>query len=198
MWGEERLTEVVRSYGRRPVSELVRAVKTTVDDFGAEARRGTDDLTLVALGIGRPGRTSTDGPLLERRMIVPRESRRLVDFRALIDDVAASSGAEVTAEDIMELKRAGQEAVTNAIRHSRPLDPASPLDVRLSVWPGRIVLEVRFDGVAFQPTSISLPDVSSFPEGGFGLFIIQESVDEVERGLAADGRNYIRLTKNLT
>ena len=85
--------------------------------------------------------------------------------------------------------------MTNAVRHSEPEDPASPVDVVLQALADRMVLEIRYDGKDFAPGKVGLPDVTEYPEGGFGLYIIEQSVDEVEYGVAVDGRNFVRLTK---
>jgi sigma-B regulation protein RsbU (phosphoserine phosphatase) len=197
MLGEERLIAAVRRNAHQTPAEIVRAVKRLVEDFAGEDDPRSDDLTLVVVRIRHSWDPPAETPVLDRRMIVPRDSRRLVEFRALLDAFTREAFEEVGAGWLLEVQRAGQEAITNAMRHSEPEDPASPLDVRLQAMADRLIIEIRYDGVEFQPGEVSLPDVLTYPEGGFGLFIIEQSVDDVRYGIAVDGRNYLRIVKKL-
>jgi sigma-B regulation protein RsbU (phosphoserine phosphatase) len=197
MFGEERLVEAVRQHAGKPPAEVVRAIRRIVDDFSAGAYSRIDDLTLVVVGVRHSWDPRAEAPLLERRMVVPRDSRRLVEFRALVDDFVREAFGLVPPNVVAEVKRAGQEAITNAMRHSQPEDPASPVEVRMEALPSRVILEIRYYGIEFEPSAAELPDVSTYPEGGFGLFIIDQSMDEVRYGVAADGRNFIRMVKDL-
>lgn len=200
MLGDARLLEVVRRHGHQSPVDVVSAIRELVEDFGDGTLARSDDLTLVVVQVRSPGLVDRDStpPQIERRMVMPRDSRRLGEFRALLAAVAEEGLGTPSPGFLTEFSRAAQEAVTNAMRHSEPDDPASPLDVRVRVWVDRMELEVRYDGVSFEPKAVELPDITEYPEGGFGLYIIEQSVDDVAYGTSADGRNYIRLSKRIS
>lgn len=68
------------------------------------------------------------------------------------------------------LLRIGQEAMTNAVRHSG----ASRLSLDLAFHPDRVGLEVKDNGRGFDPA-----DVHASPQGGFGLPGLRERAGEM-------------------
>ena len=194
MLGVQRLLDTVKAAEDQPASGIVRDVRQLIDDFTGVEGAPKDDLTLVVVRVRR-SRVSYGGDVHE--MLLHRGRTRLFEMRSFLHEVIA--GAYPTADEAFsaEVVRAAQEAVTNALRHARPEDPEAPILVRAEVTPQELVVEVRYDGVAFEPDAVALPDLSTYPEGGFGLYVIEHSVDDVSYGIAADGRSLIRMVKRL-
>jgi serine phosphatase RsbU (regulator of sigma subunit)/anti-sigma regulatory factor (Ser/Thr protein kinase) len=190
----DRLLATVQAAGDRSASEVVRDVLDLVDNFTGREGAPKDDLTLAVIRVRR-SEVRYDGDVQE--MLVHRGTTRLFEMRSFLRDVIAGAYQGLGDDLSDEVIRAAQEAVTNAMRHARPEDPDAPIVVRAETTPEELIVEIRYDGVPFQPDSVALPDLSTYPEGGFGLYLIEQSVDEVSYGIAADGRSLIRLVKRV-
>lgn len=100
------------------------------------------------------------------------------------------------------------EAVTNAIKHAYGGVPGNDVWIEMSYTPDRLDLHVRDQGAsmpekqmrrlkegsdvfAFEPT-----DLESVPEGGMGLELIRQSMDQACYS-THDGTNSLRLTRFL-
>jgi serine/threonine-protein kinase RsbW len=123
----------------------------------------------------------------------------LGEFREFIKDRCGGVPG-VTDEILYDVQLAVDEACTNIISHGYAgLAPGSIiLDLELN--PDQIVVTLTDFGHSFEPSSAPAPDVNAPIEerelGGFGLFFIQQSVDEMDYQVTEDGNKMI-LTKNL-
>lgn len=90
------------------------------------------------------------------------------------------------------------ESCTNVIRHA--YEPEQPGIFQLKVWfePDRVVINVVDFGRGFDPDAVPAPDLDNPKEGGMGLFIIRQTVDEFAYFLGGRGAgNTMRLVKKL-
>lgn len=123
----------------------------------------------------------------------------LHDFRGFIKG-HCSGIPGVTHESLYDIQLAVDEACTNIISHGYAgMDPGSII-LDLAIDPNRIVVTLTDFGHSFEPSSAPVPDVNAPIEerelGGFGLFFIQQSVDEMHYQVTEDGNKMI-LTKYL-
>ena len=123
----------------------------------------------------------------------------LEDFRGFIKKQCAVVPG-VTDEILYDIQLAVDEACTNIISHGyADLDPGSII-LDLDIDTDKIVVSLTDFGHAFEPSSTPIPDVDAPIEerelGGFGLFFIQQSVDEMNYQVTEDGNKMI-LTKYL-
>jgi len=123
----------------------------------------------------------------------------LGDFRQFIREHCAAVPG-VDEETVYDLQLAVDEACTNIISHGYAgLNPGSII-LDLEIDPDKMVLTLTDFGHSFEPGSASVPDVDAPIEarelGGFGLFFIQQSVDEMEYQVTEDG-NKMTFTKYL-
>ena len=124
----------------------------------------------------------------------------LNDFREFIKEHGASVPG-VTEEILYDVQLAVDEACTNIVSHGYAgLDPGSII-LDLEVEPDQLRVTLTDFGHSFEPGSAPVPDVGAPIEerelGGFGLFFIQQSVDEMDYQVTEDG-NKMRLIKYLT
>ena len=123
----------------------------------------------------------------------------LQDFRDFIKE-NFSGIPGMTDEFIYDIQLAVDESCTNIISHGYAgMDPGSiilDLDIDLD----KIVVTLTDFGHSFEPSTMPVPDVNAPIEerelGGFGLFFIQQSVDEMDYQVTEDGNKMI-LTKYL-
>ena len=123
----------------------------------------------------------------------------LDDFRGFLKEHCANYPG-VTDEILYDLQLAVDEACTNIITHGyADMDPGSII-LDLELDSNKITISLTDFGHAFEPDNAPLPDVDAPIEereiGGFGLFFIQQSVDEMKYQSSEDS-NTMTLTKLL-
>ena len=106
----------------------------------------------------------------------------------------------VTDEILYDLQLAVDEACTNIITHGYDgMDPGSII-LELELDTNKVTLSLTDFGHAFEPDNAPVPDPNQPIEerelGGFGLFFIQQSVDEMKYRTSEDG-NTMTLIKHL-
>ena len=123
----------------------------------------------------------------------------LRDFREFIKDHCAGVPG-VTEEVLYDVHLAVDEACTNIITHGyAEMDPGSVI-LDLELEPDKLSVSLTDFGHSFEPGKAPVPDVAASIEerelGGFGLFFINQSMDEVDYRVTEDGNTMI-LTKYL-
>lgn len=127
------------------------------------------------------------------------ELESLAAFRDLIQDACAQH-AGVDEQTCYDLKLAVEEACTNIITHGYAgMNPGSII-LRLDFDGQRVVVTLTDFGHPFEPCEPPVPDVQANLEkgitGGFGLFLIYQTMDSVSYRTAEDG-NHLTLVKQL-
>jgi PAS domain S-box-containing protein len=144
----------------------------------------TDDMTLVLLM-----RLENDS---HRRIEVATSNQSL---RAVRDFVAANARvADLSEAEVGLLEVAIVEVFTNIIRHAGGLLSGAPTELVARSAPGRIELDLVYLGDPVDVPAAQEPDLSLFPEGGFGLSIIEAVCDQVHY-LHQAGVNTVRIVK---
>jgi serine/threonine-protein kinase RsbW len=123
----------------------------------------------------------------------------LNDFRSFIKDHCASVPG-LSDEILYDIQLAVDESCTNIISHGYAgLDPGSII-LDLEIDSDRILISLTDFGHSFEPGNAPAPDIDAPIEerelGGFGLFFIQQSVDDMNYQVTEDG-NKMLLTKYL-
>ena len=86
------------------------------------------------------------------------------------------------------------EAFNNAVIHGYRDRPPGPVEVDMQVSPTALKVVVVDHGDVFRPDLVPEPDLDALPEGGLGLYIIRNFMDDVhyER---VDQRNMLTMEK---
>jgi serine/threonine-protein kinase RsbW len=118
----------------------------------------------------------------------------LHDFREFIKEHCAGLPG-MNNEILYDVQLAVDEACTNIISHGYAgLDPGSII-LDLEVYPDKLTVSLTDFGHSFEPSSAPIPDVDAPIEerelGGFGLFFIQQSMDEIDYLATEDGNKMI-------
>jgi len=103
---------------------------------------------------------------------------------------------EFSPDRIEDLKTAVAEACMNAIEHGNNLERTTTVSVLLSAGPSG--LEVRVEDAGLQPLPDPLPTPGEGDMRGWGLFFIQQLMDEVEFVQLPQGGNQVRMVIYLT
>ncbi len=138
-------------------------------------------------------------------MIKQHQITRAAELEALsvlreFIDKACRENPGITDEDIYDLKLSVDEACTNIISHGYAgMNPGSVM-VALELTPERVTMRITDFGHPFEPSAASRPDLEAAlddrPMGGFGLFFIYETMDEVDYQTTEDG-NCLTLVKRI-
>jgi PAS domain S-box-containing protein len=155
----------------------------------------TDDSTAIFIRLN-PLRRGARGSLQERRSPVFLEIPRRLEKLGLIRERIAQVAQDQSEEFVHMLQLAAFEAATNIIRHSPAYLKNAPLIIALSRTETSICVELIHEGERFVPPSAPSPDFSGNSEGGFGLYIINSSVDSAEYDSPMPGLAQIRLVKH--
>ncbi len=128
--------------------------------------------------------------------VVELESLSL--FRGFIDDIC-NKYANIKDEDCYDLKLAVDEACANVITHGYAgLNPGTII-LNIDVYPGQVVVAITDFGHPVEPGEAPAPDVEAGledrPMGGFGLFFIYETMDQVDYKSGENGNRLIFIRK---
>jgi serine/threonine-protein kinase RsbW len=112
----------------------------------------------------------------------------------LLESELALPEKEITSYNI---ELAVHEACSNIIGHAYAGLPGRiKLIFTVLENPGKIVIELYDNGRSFDFLSTPIPNLDEPQVRGYGLFLMQELMDQVEYCVKDDG-NYWRMTKNL-
>ena len=111
------------------------------------------------------------------------EAESLSAFRDFID-AACRPHPDINAQARYDLKLAVDEACANIITHGYAgMNPGSII-FSIELEPERAVMTITDFGHAFEPSEAPRPDVEAGledrPMGGFGLFFIYQTMDEID------------------
>ena len=118
------------------------------------------------------------------------------------EKIAMASVATIAArmgfppDRIEDIKTAVAEACINAIEHGNDLEVNIPVIIELSEGSNKLEIKVSDIGRSLIPSP--LPTAGHSPRHrGWGMFLIQNLVDEFDFGLTPQGGNFIRMRLNL-
>jgi PAS domain S-box-containing protein len=159
------------------------ALRREIEATGAQL---TDDLTL-ALALVKGDARAASRRELRGGLSDIGHVRGLVTHRATaagLDEVQASLFAVACVE-----------AYTNVVRHTQGRPEQAPVEIVVLSKPEELVVEIVTLGEPFvPPAEAAQTDFTVFPEGGFGLTIMEQASDRVEH-LHSLGVNTVRLTR---
>jgi len=128
------------------------------------------------------------------------ELEALSVFRDFIEK-ACKQHQSVDDQICYDLKLAVDEACTNIITHGYAgMNPGSII-LSLEMDSNKVVVTITDFGHPFEPSEASAPDVEAgledLPMGGFGLFFIYQTMDEINYETTEDG-NRLTFIKQLS
>jgi len=100
----------------------------------------------------------------------------------------------LSAETLFDIRLCLEEAVINAMKYGNKFDKNLPVVISYALSEGRLELKVRDRGKGFDHTIMPDPriDANIIKNGGRGLFLIKNLMDEVEFN---DSGNEIKMIK---
>jgi serine/threonine-protein kinase RsbW len=124
---------------------------------------------------------------------MPTELAAIDDARRWASGHARDAGLDDVA--ISEVELAMTEALANVIGHSYEGRPDEAVLLSLDIDEARLALGIRDGGQPFEPESYQPPDLDQPAEGGYGVFLIEELMDEFSRRPLQDGSTLVELVR---
>jgi len=103
--------------------------------------------------------------------------------------------AQLDAEAISELEIAMTEALSNVIRHSYYEQPGERILLSLRIDDDKLELGIRDRGRPFDTDAYLPPDLDVPSDSGYGVFLMEELMDEVTRLPLDEGGTLVSLVR---
>lgn len=190
LFGEERLARCVLDYHHLQPQPLIAAIRHDVMAF-ADSERFSDDFTLLAVRVA-----GGEAEVICEALEITSDLAELTRARAFICSLCDKlSFLPLTEETVNHLQLAVTEALSNIVRHAYRGRPDRPIQIEATADAHHIGLRLYHHGEMFDPKSASPPSLDGSQEGGFGLYIIEQLVDELSYGRDERGRACTYLVK---
>ncbi|HEY3330051.1 MAG TPA: SpoIIE family protein phosphatase [Capsulimonadaceae bacterium] len=192
MFGCDRLRELIRRGGLIDPMKLIERVRAAVIAY-TRSETFADDLTCVAVKMDE---VPTADPLARNEMVVPSELNQLERIRSFVSEAIDSPiGATLDEDGHYQLLLAVNEAASNIMRHAHGGRLGEVIIVASDLFDDRIVIRLSHYGASFDPDKAPPPSFDGTREGGFGVYMIAQCVDEVQYLGDPDGKNTVRMVK---
>jgi anti-sigma regulatory factor (Ser/Thr protein kinase) len=194
MFGFPRLQGLIRAH-RSGGSSMMSFLLSELTRFTGKNWDQEDDITLVTLERSKVSVSDHETPPRSDAAGNNRNQRILTDFalpsepgnerRAMEEVARAVSGLGLPERTLERLKTAVAEATTNAMEHGNRYDPEVPVKIKLLSSDTDLFVRITDQGGSPVPDpDKEVPNLEAKLEGtqtqrGWGLFLIQNMVDEV-------------------
>ncbi len=183
LFGEERLVECVVNWSSLGADILVDQIRKHAAAFG-EHRPQADDFTCIAVTI-----RVDEGP---PPVAVWHEEFRcdLEELERMRRWMAAAAtglpGGGLGDVGCGQLELACTELFVNCIAHGETGLCGGPIRMTATVYQNHMNVELRHDGIAFDPLSVPPPSFDGSRDGGFGTYIVFHCADELAYSRVGD------------
>lgn len=200
-FGMERLMTVLTENGQAAPQELLAAIHRAVVAF-TQSDKFADDLTCVVVKtgetVGNAAEIGMDSESDRAQTWITSELSQLAAARAFVRDFCVRAAqSRPDEEGIAQLELAITEAVSNIIRHAYEGRSARKIEIEAETAPDGISIRLRHDGQPFDPDATPPPSFDGSREGGFGVYLIANSVDTVRYARDNNGGNIVHLFKKM-
>jgi anti-sigma regulatory factor (Ser/Thr protein kinase) len=181
LFGMRRLTDLLATNAISPADDILQAIVGAIEDFQAGTPL-SDDVTLIVLRV-------------QPRMLEFSYPATLDHLEEIVSRIAES--AQVYGEDFgCQIELAASEIVTNIISHAYR-ESSGEIRVRLTLDVDRLQVDTFDDGASFDIEQVPQPDLDpdALQEGGYGLYLVRQVVDEIAYEPATTEGNHWRIVK---
>lgn len=175
-FGVDRLVEVIKVWNRLEPELLIDAIRKAVLTFsGAETY--ADDWTCVAVALDE---TLPEVALAGAQCEITSDVAHLGTLRTFVRKFCQDLPVRVLDEESLgQLELALTEAASNIMRHAYHGRADQRIRITADAFADRLVIRLWHHGTVFDPGKVTPPAFDGSREGGFGVYIIAHSVDEV-------------------
>jgi len=126
-------------------------------------------------------------------LVVKSRPDQIAKVRNWVAEEAQAAG--FSAEDIFALKLAISETCSNVVRHAYEGADDKDIVVSVSIEEDVFSLTVRDFGKKFDFSRHKAPNLDKPSEGGYGIYLIRELMDEVEYDTSPPQGTVLRMVK---
>lgn len=190
LFGEERLAQVLAARARESTAAILTAIRNAITEFTGSTRF-SDDFTCIAVRFLPEG----EWPIHSSTLRIPAVLDKLTDLHRWSEEFlqAPETGMDSDTADLVHL--ALVEAVTNSIRHSCQENPDRTVQIYAVSCSDGWIFEIEDDGVEWEGGAEPEPAFDGSRSGGFGLFILDQVMDQRAVTRLAQGYNRLILKK---
>jgi phosphoserine phosphatase RsbU/P len=188
LFGEQRLSRIVAAHANDGSAALLGEVRRQVVAFSG-SEQFADDFTCLAVRLRR----LNERPGFASEFSMPAVLNQLPRLHQWCDSFLFAPDSEMPRETAHLVHLALIEAATNCIRHACGDTSSKQLRFYAACCPDRWVFEIEHDGSPWSPQEESqLPAEGT---GGFGLYIIDQVMQEQRYLRLPSGRNRLLMTR---
>src|SRR4051812_11940737 len=125
---------------------------------------------------------------------IPSRLECIDEARRWVTDRVRAAG--LGDDPVGEIELALTEALANVIEHSYAGAADREILVEVAVSDDALAVQVRDWGDAFEPGGYAPRDLDDPGEGGYGVFLMDQLMDDVTREPQPDGGTLLTLTKS--
>ena len=141
--------------------------------------------------------------MLQRECHITSSNEHVRDVDAMLQSLLASESVEP--EQAYAIRLALTEALNNVIEHAYEEEPGNDIHVLQTLDANQLTIVIRDAGKptpegALVPRELpeyDMDDPESFPEGGWGLYLIQSHMDQVDY-VRQGNENVLTLMKTIS
>jgi anti-sigma regulatory factor (Ser/Thr protein kinase) len=123
-----------------------------------------------------------DGASESAELVIENRLQDLARVSAAIDDLAARRG--IPQDAAFDMNVALDEVLANLISHAYTDDAVHTIHLAMIATPAALEVQVRDDGVPFDPLAAPTPDLQApledRPIGGLGIHLVRSLMNEVQ------------------
>ena len=137
--------------------------------------------------------------MVELRRQFPGKPDLISDMRDFVREGCCDVWNEASdVQTISQLELAVSEAASNIVLHGLQGQSGELIDLTLNIENQQARVTFLYQGCEFMPQAVPKPDFTGHAESGYGLYLIRQSVDEVNFSRDDAGRCTMCLIKNRT
>jgi len=189
-FGENRMKKLVAESSHQGANTAMQSIFAASADFAATAN-ADDDCTCIIIDTRSSDQPRIEFSLqgnLEELTNLRRQLRHFVDH---------NWDGELNEENFHLTALALQEVLTNIIRHGQLAYRPSQINIEAQRDQNDLVLHAHHWGKAFTPPADICPQLDGEQDHGYGLYIIEQALDDVTYRSNDNNTQTIRLVKNL-
>lgn len=188
LFGDQRFSRLIRSSYQGDVNAFIKVIYETIIEFSG-SEHFQDDVTCVVVKLD-------ESNIIQQQLTVKSDLSELARIRQFIRSFCEDLTEEKLDEQKINLLELGiNELASNIIRHGYKGLSDQQIDLKAHTAPGKVVVDIFDEGEAYNPLHFKPLVINMYREGGFGLYIINTSVDEIKYERSQDGRNHVSLVQ---
>ena len=197
-FGQQRMVELLSETIGESLASGIRMLDHRLHQW-RRSNTFVDDMTLLALeytGSSACPTSENDPPIAHKVIEVAGQLDQAEAVRRFVDAFCKQNVPDENRfQDPWSVELAVHETVTNIVRHAMVKDSHPMIRIEGLAFADRIEFLIIYDGRAFDPEMVPVPLLDGSQSSHFGLYLVNQCMDEVEYRTKRPGEKCIRLVK---